>query len=485
MSATSLELIRNWLPFGRRRSTRADVAALRDWLDGLVGAPAPIVAQALLDKLRVFIVEERNRHARLKLLEAFYGEARHILPGIEATLSSASLPLPAVARQAALATDGLLEELAAGYASLGTGGRAAHPRLLDRIACTRQIACLARRQEIACRSYASISENCWRQLHAAYAAARRGGFADFADGDCRLESLYVGALLLAYADPSRFSRHDLAGLCAAVARYAPLVSVGANAGPPGAARPAALFVVAAEKGDAGRRYTADVAALAARETWLIDCRALVAVLERVIAAGDAAGEAEFPPQLLGAVLEAWRGPPTRRHARQKFRPRVDLFVGFNDVFATLAAAARRTAPAAERPSEWAVLDESPDGFGLRYLRGEAHEIQVGQLVGLRLRERDPLTVCRVRRVVNAGLARLEVGLQTLAPRAIPLTIGSVPAVLLPSLPARTGAAGLIVPAGSAIGGEPVEDPQSRQAWHAERRLEMHPHYEIWRLEPLA
>jgi hypothetical protein len=186
MSASSLQLIRNWLPFGRRQDSKAETRALHGWLDELTGAPALVVAQSLLEKLQDFITEERNLHARLKLLEAFYGEARRILPTIEEQVGAAPLPLPSEALQAALAADNLLKGLAAGYGSIVSSVRA--PRLpsgtqqLGRIACARQIACLVGRQQRAYRAYSPTSENSWLQLHQAYEYARLGGFADSQDG---------------------------------------------------------------------------------------------------------------------------------------------------------------------------------------------------------------------------------------------------------------------------------------------------------------
>lgn len=506
MSASSLQLIRNWLPFGRRQDSPAETRALHGWLDELTGAPALAVAQSLLNKLQGFIVEERNLHARLKLLEAFYGEARRVLPSIEEQVGVAPLPLPSEALQAALAADNLLKALASGYGTIVSSVRAQRlpsgTQQLGRIACARQIACLVRRQQLAYRAYAPASENSWLQLHQAYEYARLGGFTDFQDSQGKLEALYVGALLLAYADPTKFSRGDIASLIDCVAHYAALARVNEPAARMSlrGAKLNALFVVGAADKHAGRRSDSDGSDKdAATASWLIDCGTLIGALEQVLDRTEKGHspnpqEPAIPLPVLRNVLNMWRGQPTRRFARQKFRPRADLFVGLDHVVATLAGKSWPTRRedaknAVESLSEWAILDESPDGFGIRYLKGDTRQIQVGEVVGLRPRERDRLHVCLVRRVVNAGVARLEVGLQTLSPHAIAIAIGGsahpIHALLLPSMPGYRGEAGVIAPVDSVINGSLIEAPSGAQAWRVDRLMEVHKHHEIWHLQTAA
>ena len=105
-------------------------------------------------------------------------------------------------------------------------------------------------------------------------------------------------------------------------------------------------------------------------------------------------------------------------------------------------------------SEWALVDESPDGYGIRYLRGDIGNVEVGDIVGIRPRESSHVQICLVRRVSNAGQTRFELGLQNLSPHALvvdlPARAGAVraKAVLLPRLPAFNNAAGLLSTPGS-------------------------------------
>jgi hypothetical protein len=157
----------------------------------------------------------------------------------------------------------------------------------------------------------------------------------------------------------------------------------------------------------------------------------------------------------------WGSQPIRRFSRMRFKPRADLVSGLPDVIQLLAGDAlkRRRDDGSERKeppippvSEWAIIDESPDGFGIRYIKGPIRRLEVGELVGLRSREHNRIHLCLVRRASNAGQARFEIGLQDLSPDALvvtlPQTDDSQPspsrkALLLPQLPAYGGVAGII------------------------------------------
>ena len=82
---------------------------------------------------------------------------------------------------------------------------------------------------------------------------------------------------------------------------------------------------------------------------------------------------------------------TRRFSRMRFKPRADLVIGMLDVTLFLSSAAYRRrrddgskrGPGAPAISEWALVDESPDGFGVRYIRGDIAAVEVGDVVALR------------------------------------------------------------------------------------------------------
>ena len=80
------------------------------------------------------------------------------------------------------------------------------------------------------------------------------------------------------------------------------------------------------------------------------------------------------------------------------------------------AFSRRSVDAASRydgrdftSSEWALVDESPDGFRLRFIKGEKKTLGAGDIVALQPRESSKIHVCLVRRI-SSSQARLEIGL---------------------------------------------------------------------------
>ncbi|MDQ5946088.1 MAG: cyclic-di-GMP-binding protein, partial [Pseudomonadota bacterium] len=161
--------------------------------------------------------------------------------------------------------------------------------------------------------------------------------------------------------------------------------------------------------------------------------------------------------VLRTLAAMWGAQPTRRFSRMRFKPRADVVVGMLDVSLFLAGGAflrrrddsgRRT-PSGPAVSEWAMVDESPDGFGIRYLKGDIGSIEVGDIIGIRPRESSQVQICLVRRVSNAGQTQLEIGLQNLSPNALVVDlpgsngVARRKAILLPRLPAYNNAAGLI------------------------------------------
>ena len=156
----------------------------------------------------------------------------------------------------------------------------------------------------------------------------------------------------------------------------------------------------------------------------------------------------------------------------RFKPRADLVIGLLDVTLFLSGAAYRRrrddgtkrGPSAPAISEWALVDESPDGFGVRYVRGDMAAVEVGDVVALRPRESSQVQICLVRRVSNAGQARFEIGLQNLSPHALVVDLpgragGARPkGILLPRMPVLGNAAGLLSQPGSVPDGLELRYP---------------------------
>jgi hypothetical protein len=483
-----MQKLRDWLPFGRPNGGE-DNSILEAWRFPLAGLDPGAVAEELRRQLIDHHAATSNPHARLKLLEACYHESLGALPKIEAAVSHAGLPLPGEILQDALAADNLLKAMAAGYIGLIDTLRAqklpASALNLVRLSTLRAIQCLARRQQLACRAYAPASANTWQQLHATFAYARQQGLTRYANGGRPLEQEYLGAVLLAYADPTKFSRHDLVPLIECAAHFAPLALIHNAATVAADSIRSPQFLVHETDQHCGKRLVTTTPD-ERNDGWVVDCAHLVSAINALLAHRQK-GLAPTPNDpgtadaMLQAVAKMWRGQRVRRFSRQSFKPRGELVTGL----APLIQALDTDDVAAG--SEWAIFDESPDGFGLRYLRGEAVDLQVGELVGLRPREHERLHVCLIRRVVNAGAARLELGLQEIAPLAFALSIpnghaGGNPGLFFPAMPAHRGIPGALARAGDLTPGLDLS-VAGQPPMRALRAIETDGRYELWELSP--
>lgn len=482
-----MQKLRDWLPFGRTESAD-EMSALEAWRPPRPGLDPVETAEELRRQLLIQLEAHHNPHARLKLLELCYLESSRPLPAIEAAVSQAGLPLPGEVLQAALAADNLLKALAAGYTGLIETLRAqkvpASASNLVRVSTLRAIQCLARRQQLACRAYAPASANTWQQLHATYAYARQQELGPYTNnGGPTLEAEYLAAVLLAHADPTKFSRHDLVPLFECAAHFSPLALVHDAATVAADKIRSAQFLVQETDRHPGRRLNT-TASEERQQGWVIDCSPLVLALNTLLSHRQQGLPAPVsdpgtPTSMLRTVLNMWRGQRGRRFARQSFKPRGELVTGLSPLVQALD-----TDRVAEG-SEWAILDESPDGFGLRYLRGEAVDLQVGELVGLRPREHERLHVCLIRRVVNGGAARLEPGLQEIAPLAYPLAVHNGhdrtrQALFFPAMPAHRGIPGALARTGEIKAGIELTIP-GHPTMQALRPIEADERYELWEL----
>ncbi|HEX6733951.1 MAG TPA: hypothetical protein VF096_03985 [Azonexus sp.] len=500
---TSLQRLRDLLPFAQPLTGCASGPLSAGGLPDAAAGGAPALLAQLGNEVLPAIARQGDPAQRFRQLEAVREEAEPALAELEGRIGAAPLPLPAAVHAAALQADNLIKRLAQGYAELArelAGNPPGDVAPLLYRATQRAMATLARRQLLACRACATPSASSWRQLHALYRMTcdprRRALNGDTAP----IEHEYLGALLLAYLDPNRQPRGELAVLhrCAQqLAAYAVVAEAtsealaGKNAD--------TCFVLRADDGHPGiplSRLTEDCPLSGGL---IIDCTQVLAALDRNLARQpDKAVQPDLaaPPALLRCLRVAIGGRNARRFSRTRFRPRADLVGGLAPAIEFLGGNTyvRRALDAAEaggaRPiaaSEWSLINESPDGFLIRSMHGEQCAFSAGQVVVLLPRESSRIHVCLVRRVA-AARNRLELGLQLLSPQASVVTLpdDGGRAIFLHSLPAYGPFSGLIAAPGATrsqqrlslqVLGRPVE----RQVG---RVLEANEGLEFVTLEPL-
>ncbi len=189
----------------------------------------------------------------------------------------------------------------------------------------------------------------------------------------------------------------------------------------------------------------------------------------------------------------------RRFARKRFKPHADLVGGIAQVIPFIEGDAhtRRAIDMAGRngqrafsPSEWSLIDQSPDGFLVRFIQGEKWQVGVGNIVALQPRESSRIHVCMVRRISSSNQGRLELGLQALSPQ---VSVVPLPGhgelrrgIYLHSLPAFGNRPGIIARTGHLASGHKIklEAQGSRQLLQIGRRLEASEGLEFFALVPL-
>lgn len=505
----TLQFLRNWLPFGGTSDDSVIAVELQQWLQGVARIEPVGAAHLLTEKLPRILAGQRSLHKRMRILDEVNALALDILPNIEHQVAEAPLPLSDATNAQAMAADNLLKALANGYQDviaviekqrLGVG----LIRLL-RHALNRATAILCRRQMLAYTAYAPASSSSWLLLHQFNAKARGLRTESDTAGDREGETDYAAALLLAYADPTKYPRSALRGLLRVIAAYAPQLQV----------EPASPFAAAPRADDEGARFRirpdeGRPGRPLGKETrlddgdWVVDCSDVVRALRHDIALresrqGDAPEGGFNELSLLRKLDKMWHTQPVRRFNRQRFRPRGDLVSGLPDLSRVLSGEVvlpRRDEvvelglPEGMQVSEWLISDESPDGFGIRYVSGSMSALEVGQIVGIRPRERSRVHVCQIRRIANGGQGRIDVGLQEIGPRAqvfsLPPACGGR-GLFVPRMQAFGDAAGIVVPLGAIPLGATIRLPLDGRlcTWIVRRHAAQSPGCDLLLLEPVS
>lgn len=454
---------------------------LRAWLDTLSDAPPEEAAAALKDQLKRIGVSSSLR-SRLKMLDMMAVETGRVIEAFEADLNKAHHPLSTALQRKVVAGNDLLKCHAKCYRAVIDKLKGSWI-MRDNAAGLRRALMHAmdmerRRLVLAWRGYAPGSRSAWRNLHALHRIAQASGkAAGSQDGSGDAPSrLYIKTLLLAHAEPVQMSPGELDRVRFFLDRHAGLAELmdysRFSVQPDGRE---GCFLIRKDEQGPGRSLRKWHNMQFQSGDLLLDCGPLLKKMRSQIDAlehGAMPSKIGLPsvahrPQyvaMMKNLLSLWSAPPSRRSHRQHFRPRVELAAGLDDLWLLLSGAShrRRGDDPAGQPaeaatvelSEWSVNNESPTGFALQYLNGESSVLSVGALVGVRSPDRRQAHICLVRRLVSGSQRRAELGLQKLAPFAVPTTIswsgsaaaGRLPAraIVLPRVPSLEGEAAVIV-----------------------------------------
>jgi len=506
---------------------RTDSERLQAWIEDLPFERPGLAARALVNELR-HLRHPTNIRARLKLLEPTVEAAGRLTQEIGKVLSTTSLPMSPEMQQVFLGVNALLKTLATSYAQIaddiiGKWIGLGFTKPLQ-LATVRAMHFQALRLDLAYRVYARLSNSSWLELHRLYGIARAENFATLTPQGtgATAELIYINALLLAFAEPTKMAPGELDRVRFYVKRHAKYAEIlDANSDPALRHNTVACFLIKPTEARAGRSLIRATQLPIAAGDLILRCTKLETKLQTQLNGIERGIE----PAKLGLPLAArqssyitvlrnlqnlWNAPPIRRFSRQNFKPRVDMVVGFDALWSFLIGPAlrRRTADGHKTEesdslielSEWAIGNESPGGFSLQYIGGNACRVSVGELIGLRPREKATVHVCITRRVVSDDLQSLELGLQNLAPMAVPSVITvpesgkngaapvlrQVPVILLPRMPGQGEIPAIIAPAQVLKRGMTIHVPKGKEqiAFKVATTLEQCASCEIFTLLPL-
>jgi hypothetical protein len=438
---------------------------VRELIDSLAGQPPLEIVTRLTNQALPAVVAQPNIHMRFKMLEDIRQEADRVLPMIENFISQSVLPLPMAATAHALHADNLLKHLAQAHAGIAhhLAGKQQDKALIHLYHRTihRAVGLIARRQSMAYRAYTEPSGTSWKMLHDLYRMACSRTDKALNGTTAPIETGYVGALLLAHAEPGRFSRSEFDTLLRGIGALAPYATV-SQVVPETLFNqpPENRFLVHPDQESPGLPMMRVKAGTPLDECLQIDCTDILVVLERQISGETIEVALDLPQSVLKNLRAAFGKKGSRRFSRNSSRPRCDLIGGLSQVIAFLDGQtfSRRSLDSFSRldahdfsQSEWAQIDESPDGFRLRFIKGDKWQVGAGDIVALQPRESGKVHVCLVRRIASVQNS-LELGVQLLSPQltivdAISEKCHGKRAIFLHTLPAHGRQPGLIVPPG--------------------------------------
>jgi cyclic-di-GMP-binding protein len=497
--------IRELLPFGQPANGQRTTDRIRSLIAELSSRPANEVASRLAAEVIPTINQQSNLHMRFKLLEDMRQEAERALPLLEQDVMCAALPLHKAAMASALHADNMIKAMATAYFELvSTVARRKEQDTLAHIlhrAALQAASLLVRRQQLAYHASTPPSPSSWLMLHQVYRVVCGPDGLPLNGDTAPVEHQYLSALLLAYLEPNKLPRNDLAAIIACARQLAPYAAINHAANPAGTTKEA-CFLVRPDEGSSGYPLLRLPEGLPLTGSLTIDCSQVVEALSRNIS--RLPGKViqpllEVSPALLQSMHIALAGKGTRQYHRTRFRPRTDLIVGIDDVIGFIDGHTntRRSVDAISRDendarsSEWSLVDESPNGFRVRFLKGNKWQAGAGDIVALQPRESSKVHVCLVRRMASTR-GRLELGLQMLSPQfsVVDLATGKAGggqrAIFLHNLPAHGKCSGIIVRPGVLKAGQQVSLKSTGRILHRQlgKCIEANDGLEFYALEPI-
>lgn len=397
---------------------------------------------------------------RTRALDGLYKRSTAAVSSLLPALSGdLPLPVPRATRRVVRNVLDLLQMLADD--TLAALEEDAFARQSSTLALGRSLHVLAQQLLISHLIASPAPIGCWQQLHHTYATARRLQVHTLVPrGRSRsLQEIYHAAVLLGCAQPASLTPPEVLFLADYLERFADqldVLSCTASGAPgtfwidPTRDRPALPAVRRPLRTTAqldGFSCTRLCLLLKAQLTQL-DAGTPSTALDLPEFAATPAGRG-----VLGRLAVRWSDLGKRRFLRRRQSHRMILGAGIDGLWQL----SRKEKTADVELSTWIITNESPEGYAVMHVSGTTGGLSVGDVAAVRTGQDENWQICLVRWAVSENPEHLELGLQILAPRAVPAILAQrsdttgtehLRVLILPNIPNLRSQQSLVVAAGA-------------------------------------
>ena len=445
---------------------QAGMRAVFQWLD----TPPALQPADELAPLRTHLAALRDTpataHQRASALDRIYARSTSVVTRLLPALTDVSLPVPRKTRQMIRSLQDLLQMLAEDMFQTLDDFDEHLIRGLRRpkeLTLWRTLRALVQHLLISDLAASPSGNGVWQQLHQVYATARHLGLTDSTpEGEQNsLQAIYFSALLLGCAQPASFTSREINFVADYLERFATFAT------PLNEENPAdeSVFWVDPQR-DAPAFACSRKTAAPDTPVFYFSCARIATLLAEQLTALDAGSTAQqtgLPDYadttaghgVLRRLASYWGHPGKRRFQRRRQNYRAVLCAGLESLWQLF----QDDDTAASDVSNWMITNESPDGYAIMHVSGKTGKLAVGDIAAIRTESGKDWQICLVRWALSENPEHLELGLQILAPRAVPAilalpadTIGSdnnrrLPVLILPEIPLLRSTQTLVVASG--------------------------------------
>lgn len=434
------------------------------WLDTQQPENAADSLALLLVHLATVRTSQIAPKQRSFMLERLYTRSVSVEATLLPLLNDVSLPIPRKTRHLIRSMQDLLRALAEDLLSTldNVNGHTMHsPSQAPDLTLWRSLYALAQHLLISNMVSSPAGVGIWQQLHRAYGAAIHlqvtGNQPESASSS--LQCVYFSAILLGCAQPASFTASEVDFVATYLKTFADQIDFGDTAA---SETPTSFWVDPTR--DAPAVASARKPPPPATPVHYFSCDRLVALLKKQLSAlnsGDSPQQINLPAfsgtpagrGVLRRLVTYWGEPGKRRFPRRRQNYRAALCTGLDSLWQLFQDG--EAAPI--ETSSWMITNESPDGYAIMHVSGKMAGMSVGDVTAIRTESGESWQIGIVRWALSENQEHIELGLQILAPRAVPALLAlpsattgprRFPVLILPKIRALRATELLVVPSGA-------------------------------------